>query len=131
MTDIPATHQDLLQSSVGTLATLGPDGRPQQTEIWFIYDDSEIKLSLNTTRQKVKNLRARSQCSLLIVDPADSQRYLEVRGDAIIAPDEGGALVEKVNKKYGVDVRGYDGPDDERIVVRLVPSKINAVDMRG
>jgi PPOX class probable F420-dependent enzyme len=80
--NIPESHEDLLQTSVASLATIGPDGRPQLTEVWFLYEDGSIALSLNSSRQKTKNLMARPQCSLLILDLAVPQRYVELRGDA-------------------------------------------------
>jgi len=130
MFDIPESHRDLLQSSVASLATIGPDGRPQLTEVWFLNEDGSIVLSLNSSRQKTKNLMARPQCSLLILDLVVPQRYVEIRGDAEVTPDDG-SFVEKVGKKYSTDLRAYDHPGDERVVVRIVPHKINAVDMRG
>lgn len=130
MIDVPATHRDLLESSVASLATIGPDGRPQLTEVWFLYDDGDVAISLNTSRQKAKNLVARPQCSLLILDLAVPQRYLELRGDAVLTPDDG-SFVAKVGEKYMVDMSAWDGPDDQRVVARIVPQRIYAVDMRG
>jgi len=130
MFDVPESHKDLLQTSVASLATIGPDGRPQLTEVWFLYEDGSIALSLNSNRQKTKNLIARPHCSLLILDLAVPQRYVELRGDAEVTPDDG-SFAEKVGKKYSVDLRAYDHPGDERVVVRIVPQRINAVDMRG
>ena len=57
MADIPASHRDLLDAQVATFATVGPDGRLQLSEVWFLHDDGELRLSLNTAWQKVKNLR--------------------------------------------------------------------------
>jgi len=130
MIDVPDSHQDLLESSVASLATIGPDGRPQLTEVWFLYDEGSVALSLNSSRQKTKNLVARPQCSLLILDLDVPQRYLELRGDVEVTADDG-SFVEKVGKKYSADLRAYDQPGDERVVVRIVPKKIKAVDMRG
>jgi PPOX class probable F420-dependent enzyme len=130
MIDIPDSHMDLLQSSVASLATIGPDGRPQLTEVWFLYEDGSVALSLNSSRQKTKNLITRPQCSLLILDLAVPQRYLEIRGDAEVTPDDG-SFAQRVGTKYEVDLRAYDKPSDERVVVRIVPERINAVDMRG
>jgi PPOX class probable F420-dependent enzyme len=130
MIKIPESHQDLLQSSVASFATVGPDGRPQLTEVWFLAEDGSVALSLNSTRQKTKNLMARPQCSLLILDLAVPERYVEIRGDAEVTPDDG-SFVKKVGKKYSADLSAYDKPGDERVVVRIVPEKINAVDMRG
>ena len=128
--NIPESHGDLLQSAVASLATIGPDGRPQLTEVWFLYEDGSISLSLNSSRQKTKNLVARPHCSLLILDLADPQRYVEIRGDAEVSPDDG-SFAEKVGRKYSVDLRAYDQPGDERVVIRIVPQRINAVDMRS
>jgi PPOX class probable F420-dependent enzyme len=126
---IPDTHRDLLASSVATFATIGPDGRPQQTEVWFYEDGDSVALSINDSRQKVKNLRQRPQCSLFILDPNNTQRYLEIRGDAEITPDDEYAFADKVGKKYDADLRAYDAPGVNRVVVRIVPSKVNAVDL--
>ncbi len=86
MTTIPASHRDLLDAEVATLATLGDNGWPQLSELWFLAEDETVRLSLNTTRQKVKNLRRRPTCSLLILDLANPHRYLEIRGDAESSP---------------------------------------------
>lgn len=131
MSEIPTSHHDLLDAKVATLATLGPDGGPQQTVVWFLNDNGSIVLSLNDTRQKTKNLIARPQCSLVIVDPDSSQRYLEVRGEAVVSPDADGSIGDRVTEKYGVDVRGYDAPGAQRLVVRIATGRVNAVDMRG
>jgi PPOX class probable F420-dependent enzyme len=131
VTEIPASHRDLLESNVATLATIGPDGRPQLTEVWFLEDEGSVAISLNTSRQKVKNLIDRPQCSLLILDLAVPQRYLEIRGDAEITPDDDYVFADEVGKKYGADLRLHDGPRDRRVVVHIHPYRVNAVDMRG
>jgi predicted pyridoxine 5'-phosphate oxidase superfamily flavin-nucleotide-binding protein len=56
MATIPDTHRDLLTLPVATLATVDPDGRPQLTEVWFLADGDDVRISLNTSRQKVRNL---------------------------------------------------------------------------
>jgi PPOX class probable F420-dependent enzyme len=131
MTEIPASHRDLLESAVATLATIGLDGRPQLTEVWFLENEASVAISLNTSRQKIKNLTHRPQCSLLILDLAAPQRYLEIRGDAEISPDDDYVFADLVGQKYGVDLHVHDGPGDRRVVVRIRPHRINAVDMRG
>jgi PPOX class probable F420-dependent enzyme len=131
MIAIPPSFQDLLQSSVGTLATIGPDGRPQLSEVWFLADGESVAISLTTGRQKTKNLVARPACSFLILDLAETQRYLELRGDAEITPDDDYVFADEVGKKYGADLRGWDEPGTQRVVVRIDLARVNAVDMRG
>lgn len=131
MATIPESFHDLLQSPVATLATIGPDGRPQLSEVWFLADGESVSVSLSTGRQKTKNLQARPAVNLFIVDLNNPMRYLELRGDAEISPDDDYEFAERVGKKYGADLRAYDQPGEKRVVVHIVPTKVNAVDMRG
>jgi PPOX class probable F420-dependent enzyme len=127
MIAIPETHQDLLKANVAVLATNGPDGYPQVTALWFLLDDDgTIKLSLNTTRQKVKNLQANPECTLFVLDTANPYRTLEIRARARLAPDAGFAFAKKLGLKYGgADVHANDGPGETRVVVTLEPVKVN------
>jgi PPOX class probable F420-dependent enzyme len=125
-TQIPDSHRDLLDLPVATFATVGPDERPQLTEVWFLAEDGELKLSLNTTRQKVRNLERLHACSLLLLDLANPYRYLEVRGDAEILPDDDYAFADRLGAKYGADMRENDGPGERRVVVTIKPSHVHA-----
>jgi len=131
MTTIPGSHLDLTEQPVATLATIGPDGRPQVSAVWFLYEDGQLRVSLNTTRQKAKNLRANPAATLFILDPS-GYRYLEVRGDAAIEPDDDYVFADRVAAKYGgTDLRQMDGPGQTRVRVTIEPVRVNAVDMTG
>ena len=132
MTLIPDSHRDLLDTQFATLATIGPDGRPQLSEVWFLAEGDTIRLSLNDSRQKTKNLMARPETNVFILDLTVPFRYLEVRGDAEVTPDDDYAFADKVGAKYGgADLRLHDQPGDKRVVVTVRPVRVNAVDMRG
>jgi PPOX class probable F420-dependent enzyme len=131
MTNFPESHSDLLDAQVASLATIDGDGFPQVTEVWFLLDEGELKLSLNTSRRKTKNLTARPQCSLLILDLENPYRYLEVRGTARIAPDDDYTFATKVGAKYNADLKIHDQPGETRVVVTIDPVKIHPVDMSG
>ncbi len=127
---IPDSHLDLLDAKVAVLATVGPDGRPQQSVVWFQATDGVLRVSLNTTRQKTRNLLRHPVIDLLIVDPTDTGRYLEVRGDAEVAPDGDYAFADQVGAKYGgVDLRQMDRPGESRVVVTVRPVRVNAIDL--
>jgi PPOX class probable F420-dependent enzyme len=131
MTTFPESHKDLLDADLATLATVARSGMPQQTAVWFLHDDGKLKLSLNTARLKTKNLMSRPQCSLLIIDPAVPERYLEVRGTAEMEPDDEYAFARKVGAKYGgADLSVHDGPGDIRLIVTIQPTNVYAVDVR-
>jgi len=131
MASIPASHQDLLQTQVATLGTVGRDGRPQLTAVWFLATGDEVAISLNSSRQKTKNLLSNPHCSLLILDFANPYRYLELRGDAEIVPDDDYSFADQVGAKYSSDLRVHDGPGDKRVKVIIRPARVNAVDMSG
>ena len=130
-TTIPESHRDLLQADTAVLATIGPDGRPQLSAVWFLATDDGVKVSLNTDRQKVKNLQRNAAVNLFVLDRSNPQRYLEVRGDAEIVQDPGYELAAKVGAKYGADVRTFDPPGATRVAVTVQPIRVNAVDMSG
>jgi PPOX class probable F420-dependent enzyme len=131
MPDFPESHRYLLDAKFATLATLEPDGQPQLSEIWFLEDDGEIRLSLNTARRKTQNLMAREQCTLMILDVENPFLYVEIRGRARVEPDDDHAFAQKLHGKYDTDVAAYDQPGDRRVVVTIEPTRIRPVDMTG
>ena len=130
-TTIPENYRDLLSAEVATLSTIGPDGRPQSSEVWFLAEDGTVSISLNSSRQKMKNLLANPAASLLILDLGMPYRYLELRGDAEVSPDPDYVFADKVGAKYGADLRVHDQPGQSRYVVTIRPTRVNAVNMRG
>jgi PPOX class probable F420-dependent enzyme len=131
MPAIPASHRDLLDAQFATLATVGSDGRPQLSEVWFLADGDTVAVSLNTSRQKTKNLVANPAVNLFLLDLAVPYRYLELRGDAEVVADDDYAFADQVGAKYHADLRMHDQPGQSRVKVTIRPARVNAVDMRG
>jgi PPOX class probable F420-dependent enzyme len=131
MTTFPDTHQDLLKAQVASLATIGSDGFPQTTAVWFLHDCGELKLSLNDSRLKTRNLVRQPKCSLMILDLENPYRYLVVRGNAKIEPDDDYAFANKLGAKYSADLSVHDQPGEKRVVVTIEPTNIYPVDMSG
>ena len=130
---IPDEYKELLDAPVAILATNGPSGRPQVSAISFLYDteDGLIKISLNDTRQKMKNLRRDPKCTLLIVDPQTPYRTLEIRADAEIRPDPDFSWCARIGKgKYNADFRVHDKPGETRSLVILHPRRVVGTDLR-
>ena len=123
--EIPDSHKDLLSAQVGVLGTIGASGRPQLSVTWFLADGDTVKISLNTSRQKVKNLQADPKASFLIVDPENPYKYIELRGDAEISPDDDYAFADELGGKYGgADLRERDQPGEARVVVTIKPARV-------
>lgn len=129
---VPESHRDLLEAPYATLATVGASGRPQLSTVCFLAaGDGTVRLSVNETRQKALNMAARPQVSLQIVDPAQPARYLELRGQADVQPDDGYVFADRLGAKYGgLDLRRMDRPGERRTVVTIVVDRVRAVDMR-
>jgi len=131
MTTFPDSHSDLLDAQVASLATIGGDGFPQLTEVWFLHDDGELKLSLNTARLKTRNLIKRPKCSVMLLDLQNPYRYLVVRGNARVEPDDDYAFANKLGAKYSADLKVHDQPGEKRVVVTIEPTNVYPVDMSG
>ena len=94
---------------------------------WFLAEeDGTVRMSLNTARQKVKNLMRRPESTLFFIDPANPYRTLVIRARAEIESDLDYVLANRVGAKCGgADVRTVDQPGETRVAVTFVPVKVN------
>jgi PPOX class probable F420-dependent enzyme len=123
---IPESHADILDKrAFASVATIGPNGEPQNNPVWFGWDGSHIRFSQTTTRQKYRNTRADRRVALSILDPDDPYRYLEIRGVvADVEDDPNLAFINSMALKYlGLDRYPWHQPGDERIVIVVEPTK--------
>lgn len=121
---IPDSHADLLGSTaLAHVATVGPQGEPQNNPVWFDWDGDLLAFSQTTARQKYRNVRREPRVAISIVDPENPYRYLEIRGRVErIEPDPDKAFINKMAKKYlGQDVYPWSQPGEERVVVMVRP----------
>ena len=124
---IPESHADILDQKVlAHVATIGPDGEPQSSPIWFDWDGTFLRFAQVTGyQQKVRNLEREPRVALSIVDPANAYRYLEVRGTVEqIEPDPDWAFINAMAQKYlGQDRYPFGKPGDEWRVVVIRPER--------
>jgi PPOX class probable F420-dependent enzyme len=121
---IPEGYVDLLESNaLAHIATIGPDGEPQNNPVWFDWDGEQVKFSQTKTRQKYKNVGREPRLALSIVDPENPYRYLEIRGEVVkVEEDPNNDFINAMAKKYlGLDEYPYHQPGDERIVLYIEP----------
>jgi PPOX class probable F420-dependent enzyme len=80
---IPVSHLDLLTRPIcGVLTTMGAGGQPQSSLVWVDHDGDCARVNTTLERQKGRNLLADPKVSLLIVDPDNTGRFIQIRGDA-------------------------------------------------
>lgn len=116
MVTIPETHLDLLERPiVGALATLMPDNQPQVTPVWFSYEEGFLLVNTARGRQKDKNMTERPKVSMLVIDPENPYRYLEIRGTVIeINEQEGLDHINQLCERYLGRKDYYQGQEDRR-----------------
>lgn len=98
---IPASHVDLLTRPIcGVFTTLSSAGRPESSLVWVDFDGECARVNTTLERRKGRNLLADRKVSLLVVDPENTGRFLQVRGDAELVTE--GALVhlDALTRKY-------------------------------
>ena len=121
---IPEGYEDLLESTaLAHVATMGPQGEPQNTHVWFDRDVEFVKFSQTKARQKFKNVNRDPRVAFSIVDPENPYRYLEVRGVVDrIEEDPDLDFINSMAKKYlGLDKYPNHQPGDERVVIVVRP----------
>jgi PPOX class probable F420-dependent enzyme len=98
---VPASHLDLLTRPVcGVLTTMGGDGQPQSSLVWVDWDGACARVNTTLERQKGRNLAANPKVSLLVVDPDNPARYLQLRGHAELVFDDALDHLDALTRKY-------------------------------
>jgi PPOX class probable F420-dependent enzyme len=128
-TTVPESLVDILDDKgFAHLATLGPDGAPQVSPVWYDWDGTYVLVSHTKERQKFRNVKRDARVALSILDPDNPYRYLEIRGvveEIVDDPDK--TLIHKLAKKYrDLDSYPYDGPGDNRVIFKIKPNKVPA-----
>ena len=87
---VPSSHLDLLTGPLtAAVTTIGADGYPQSSAIWFMWEDDRLWFSTKRWAAKYRNVLRRPQVGFLVVDPADEFRYVELRGTASVSRRSG------------------------------------------
>lgn len=99
---IPNTHCDLFQNPVhGVLVTMMPDGFPQSSIVWVDYDGEYILINTTLERQKGRNMQANPKVTVLVIDPKNSSRWIEVRGRVKELTQDGAEChADKLTQRY-------------------------------
>jgi len=104
------------RSGLGVLVTIKRDGRPQLSNITYLYDGERIRISLTDGRAKTKNLRRDPRASLYVNGPR-GRSYVVVEGKAELTPvaaDEHDEVVEQLIAYYRDAAGEHPDWDDYR-----------------
>jgi PPOX class probable F420-dependent enzyme len=115
---IPASHLDLLTRPIhGVLTTMMPDGQPQSSLVWCDYDGERARFNTTAERQKGRNMLSNPRVSLLIVDPEDTSRYIEIRGMVELTTENALQHLDEITRAYTNHLcyYGHIYPEDQRL----------------
>lgn len=113
------------------LATVNPDGSPQQTVMWYLREGDEIVMNTKRGRRKDRNLLRDPRVSVCV---EDESRYLSFSGSLTI--DDDPARGQEIIHRLAVRYDGAESANEqmaefgrqERVTLRL---RIGAIDAHG
>jgi PPOX class probable F420-dependent enzyme len=101
------------------LATVNKDGSPQTSAMWVGRDGADLLMSTVEGRVKHRNMAADPSVSVTVIDSADPESYVELRGTVSMTPDVGRRFDTGLSWKYDGRDPDPDRPGAVRVVVRL------------
>jgi PPOX class probable F420-dependent enzyme len=118
-----ATLRLLDGRNYAVLATVNADGSPQTSAMWVGRDGDDLLFSTVEGRVKHKNLLRDPRVSVTVLDAADPENYVELRGRVTMTPDIGRKVDRQLSWKYDGKDPDPDKPGAVRVVVRMVVEK--------
>jgi PPOX class probable F420-dependent enzyme len=97
------------------------------------YDGTDVLLNTILERQKCRNMLSNPRVTLLVVDPDDCSRWIEVRGRVVEMTRESAIPhADKLAQRYTGKQRFYGDiypverqQQETRVIVRIAPVKVS------
>ena len=106
------------------LATVNADGSPQTSAMWVGRDGDDVLMSTVEGRVKHRNMLRDPRVSVTILDSADPENYVELRGRVSMTPDIGRLFDTSLSWKYNGRDPDPDRPGAVRVIVRMTVEKV-------
>ncbi len=129
---IPQSHRDLLERPIyAVLATMLPSGFPQANVVWCGFDGTNLLISTTAERTKGQNMAARPRATILVIDPDDGSRWIQIRGQVEITQDGALDVVDRLTNQYTDHTHYYGGVvpaeqqhQETRILCKIRPTRV-------
>ncbi len=105
------------------LATVNADSSPQTSAMWVGRDGDDLLMSTVEGRVKHRNMVRDPRVSVTIIDSADPENYVELRGSVTMTPDLGRRFDTGLSWKYDGKDPGADKPGAIRVILRVTVTK--------
>ena len=109
------------------VATIMPDGRPQLTPNWYLWDGERFWISTLTWTVKVKNAKRDSRVTLCIDGPSRRTNYVQVFGTAEV--QEGDVregtldLIRKYETTEEAALQHWEDIKEDRVLIVVTPER--------
>ena len=109
------------------IATLMPDGRPQLTPNWYLWDGERFWISTLDWTVKVKNAKRDPRVTLCIDGPARRTNYVQVFGTAEV--QEGDVregtleLIRKYETTEEAALKHWEDIKEDRVLIVVTPER--------
>jgi PPOX class probable F420-dependent enzyme len=127
---IPQNFSDLLsreKRAFAYLALVLSDGTPQVTPVWFDWNGEHIIINTARGRVKDKVLHRKPVVALMIADPSNPYRYIQIKGRVTVETEEGAyELICDLQEKYHGNRDYPRRPGEVRVTYKIVPEKVQA-----
>ena len=124
---IPDGAHDILDDlPTGYLATVRPDGRLSVTPMAVMFDGEHVRLSTTKDRRKYRNLLADPRVAVAVPHRNNPNRYVEVRGTAVLSDDPDRSFIDSIAKKYmNADRYPFDADWQERVTITVAAEAVS------
>jgi PPOX class probable F420-dependent enzyme len=128
---IPAALHPLLSGTpIAFMTTMRPDGRMSTNPVAMLFDGEHVRISTTEDRKKNRNLLADDRITVCVVQPDNLNRYVEIRGRAVLEPDPDHAFIDSIAKRYmGADRYPFDKSWQKRVTITVIAEAISAPDI--
>jgi PPOX class probable F420-dependent enzyme len=123
----PAQEAFLRERPHAIVATLMPDGRPQLTPNWYLWDGRRFWVSTLDWTVKVRNARRDPRVTLCIDGPDRRTNYVQVFGTTeVVEGDVRERTLDLIRKYEPVEadaVAHWEGIKDDRVLLVVTPER--------
>ena len=122
----------LRSEHVAWLVTVGADGTPLPTPVWFLWDGDTVLVYSQREKPKLRHITANPRVALAMRTDELGDDIVVITGDAAVDPlapaaDQMPAYVEKYSgliARLGADPAGFAG--EYSVPIRIRPTKLRA-----
>lgn len=120
-TTIPDDLRDLLDKPLyAALGTVRPDGTAQVNPMWFEWEGDRLLFTHTNKRGKFRNLQKNPSMSVMVLDPENPYRYIEVRGRLVeVTPDPEAEFYARLGRRYGSSGQENSPDKADRVVLSM------------